>query len=71
MLAVLDYGAGNIASVCNLLQTLNADFVVSDKIEILQQADKILFPGVGHASFAMKSQFRVGRKKVKLLCWNF
>jgi len=54
MLAVLDYGAGNIASVCNLLQTLNADFVVSDKIEILQQADKILFPGVGHASFAMK-----------------
>lgn len=53
MLAVLDYGAGNIASVANILQSIAVDFVVSNDIKILQTADKILFPGVGHASFAM------------------
>ncbi len=53
MLAILDYGAGNVASVANVLHSLNTEFVVSSDITILQQADKILFPGVGHASFAM------------------
>lgn len=53
MLAILDYGAGNITSVVSLLQSLNAEFIISNDIKTLQQADKILFPGVGHASFAM------------------
>lgn len=53
MIAILEYGAGNIASVSNILQSLNVDFVISSDIEVLEQADKIFFPGVGHASFAM------------------
>ncbi len=54
MIALIDYGAGNTASVSNLLIELNSDFIItSDKREI-SKADKIILPGVGEASSAMK-----------------
>lgn len=53
MLAILDYGAGNVTSVAHILQSLNVEFIISHDIQVLEQADKILFPGVGHASFAI------------------
>lgn len=53
MIAILDYGAGNITSVKNLLFNLNIDTVVSSNLLELNDADKIIFPGVGHAEFAM------------------
>lgn len=53
MIAIIDYGAGNTASVINVLKDLNADFLLtSDKITIAN-ADKIILPGVGEASSAM------------------
>ncbi len=53
MIALIDYGAGNIASVANALEDINADFkIVKSEIQICN-ADKIILPGVGEASFAM------------------
>lgn len=54
MIALIDYGAGNTASVSNILKELNADFILTkDKVNI-EAADNIILPGVGEASSAMK-----------------
>jgi glutamine amidotransferase len=50
MIAVIDYRAGNIASVKKALDYLRADAVVTRDPNIVAQADKIILPGVGHFS---------------------
>ncbi|MDR2401391.1 MAG: imidazole glycerol phosphate synthase subunit HisH [Deferribacteraceae bacterium] len=52
-IAVVDYGAGNLRSVANALDYLKANFFISDKPEVLEKSDKLIFPGVGHAKSAM------------------
>lgn len=53
MIAIIDYNSGNIASVTNALTKLGVNFIVTDDPERIQQADKIVFPGVGRAGMAM------------------
>lgn len=55
MIAIIDYKAGNIASVRNTLSGLGAEIRVSADPHILDKADGIIFPGVGHAKSAMSS----------------
>lgn len=55
MIAIINYEAGNLASVSNALKRLDEDYIISDKIEELDKAKGIIFPGVGHADPAMKS----------------
>jgi len=52
--AIVKYNAGNVESVKNALNRLNITPVLTDETEILQTADKVIFPGVGEASTAMK-----------------
>lgn len=54
MIAILKYNAGNTKSVENAVRKLGYDCVVTDDKEVLQKADKVIFPGVGEASSAMK-----------------
>jgi glutamine amidotransferase len=54
MIVIIDYGAGNTASVINVLEELKTEFVLSNDKKIIQNADKIILPGVGEASSAMK-----------------
>jgi glutamine amidotransferase len=54
MIAIIDYGAGNTASVINVLEELKAEFVLSNDKKVIQSADKIILPGVGEASSAMR-----------------
>ena len=54
MIALIDYGAGNTASVANVLTELRADYVITNREEDICKAEKIIFPGVGQASFAIK-----------------
>ncbi len=51
---LLDYGAGNIQSVQFALERLGVDAVLSNDKENILSSDKIIFPGVGQASQAMK-----------------
>ena len=53
-IAILDYGAGNIRSVQNALERLGQEFFVSGDPKELLKADKLIFPGVGSAGFAMR-----------------
>lgn len=55
MIAIIDYNAGNLASVANALDKLNVKYFIAKKQTDLKKADKIIFPGVGHANTAMKN----------------
>ena len=53
-IAIVKYNAGNIRSVQFALQRLGVDAIWTDDPEVLQAADKVIFPGVGEASTAMR-----------------
>ncbi len=50
MIAIVDYGAGNLNSVKKAFDYLGAEIVVTNWSETLAAADKIVLPGVGHFS---------------------
>ncbi|AFN76021.1 imidazole glycerol phosphate synthase, glutamine amidotransferase subunit [Melioribacter roseus P3M-2] len=54
MIALIDYGAGNIQSVKNALDDLNVVYTVTNRESDILKCDKIIFPGVGEASFAIR-----------------
>ena len=54
MTAVIDYGAGNLTSVLLALKFLGDDPVITDAPALLEQADRIIFPGVGSAASGME-----------------
>jgi len=53
-IAIVKYNAGNTQSVINALERLGVKSVVTDDAETLCAADRVIFPGVGEASSAMK-----------------
>lgn len=53
-LVLIKYNAGNIQSVSFALERLGVDFTITDNIEQITSADKVIFPGVGEASTTMK-----------------
>lgn len=55
MIVLIDYDAGNTCSVMNALDRLGADYVLSDNADKIKGAEKVIFPGVGHAGAAMES----------------
>ncbi|MDZ7716948.1 MAG: imidazole glycerol phosphate synthase subunit HisH [Balneolaceae bacterium] len=63
MIGIINYEAGNLASVSNALERLQADFIVSDDIAELDKTSAIIFPGVGHALPAMQSLQKNGLDK--------
>jgi glutamine amidotransferase len=54
-LGVVDYEAGNIASITNALNTIHIPHYVSSSIDVLEKCSGILLPGVGAAPAAMRS----------------
>ena len=55
MISILDYGAGNLRSVQNTLAELGAEFELVRDSAKLQQATKIILPGVGHFGQMMRA----------------
>ena len=51
--AVIDYGMGNIGSICKMLRLVGAEPMVSSDPDQLKQANKLVLPGVGHFDRAM------------------
>ena len=54
MIAIVDYGAGNVASIANMLKRLGQAAVLSSDPAVLEQADKLILPGVGHFDYGME-----------------
>lgn len=58
MIGVIDYEAGNLASVTNALHSIGASVVISSDARQLSQCNGIILPGVGAAPLAMRSLAR-------------
>ena len=65
VLTIIKYNAGNVQSVKYALQRLGSESVVTDDAATIAKADKVIFPGVGHAAPAM--QYLVERGLDKLI----
>ncbi|EAR01230.1 imidazole glycerol phosphate synthase subunit HisH [Maribacter sp. HTCC2170] len=53
-IAIINYGAGNIQSIKFAFQRLGHEAVLTNNPEVISGADKVIFPGVGEASSAMR-----------------
>jgi len=60
MIALVDYGAGNVRSVHKALQAVGADVRVAQQPGVLRDADRIVLPGVGAFGDCMAGLRRVG-----------
>lgn len=54
MVAIIKYNGGNVNSVQNALDRLNTKSIITDDPEVIKNADKVIFPGVGEASSTMR-----------------
>lgn len=63
MIAIVKYNAGNIRSVQNAIMRLGYESIITDDISEILNADKVIFPGVGEASSAMKYLIEKGLDK--------
>ncbi len=76
MISVIDYGSGNIQSVLNVLDDLKVEYLLTGREIDINKTEKIIIPGVGEASFAMKkfhlmnlsTMLRVCKKPVLGIC---
>ena len=63
-IVIINYGAGNIQSIQFALQRLGFEGILSNNPSEIAAADKVIFPGVGEASSAMKKLRESGLDKV-------
>lgn len=54
MILVVDYGVGNLSSICNMLRKAGGDVKVSNNPDEILMANKLLLPGIGHFDHGMK-----------------
>lgn len=54
MLTIIDYKAGNVRSIQNMLKKIGYKSIISDKIEDIENADKLILPGVGAFDYGME-----------------
>lgn len=59
-IVIIDYGAGNVRSVQFALERLGYEAICTNDKDKIRNADKVIFPGVGEASSAMKELRRFG-----------
>ena len=63
-IVIINYGAGNIQSIKFAIKRLGYDAVLSNDLAEIQNADKVIFPGVGEASSAMRMLLDSGLDKI-------
>lgn len=55
MIVIVDYGMGNLASIKNMVHHLGHESIISGDASVIDQADKLFLPGVGHFKNAITS----------------
>lgn len=59
MIAIVDYGLGNVLNVKRAVEHLGYDVVLTRDVTTLEQAETLILPGVGHFKDAMKTMERL------------
>jgi len=57
---IVDYGMGNVGSIHNMLKHIGVASLITDKVEDVTRADKLIFSGVGAFDNGMKSLAELG-----------
>jgi glutamine amidotransferase len=60
MIAILDYGVGNVKSISNMFKKIGVESVITSDAEILKSASKYILPGVGAFDYGMSQLKRSG-----------
>jgi glutamine amidotransferase len=55
MITIVDYGAGNIKSIRNMLKKIGVESCISKESKVIAKASKLILPGVGHFDFGMRN----------------
>ncbi len=64
MIAIIDYGVGNLFSLCSSFKSLGADIIVTGDLKEIRKADKLILPGVGAFKDAADKLRNLGLDKV-------
>ena len=60
MIAIVDYGMGNLGSVKNMLRKVGAQAIITSDPEVIEKAEKIILPGVGSFDSGMRNLIDLG-----------
>ena len=55
MIAIINYGLGNLTSILNMHRRLGIDAIITNKEEEIRTAHKLILPGVGHFNKGMEN----------------
>lgn len=55
MIAIIDYGIGNLKSIYNMFKKVGVESIITSDIETIKNADKYLLPGVGSFDYGINS----------------
>lgn len=55
MITIIDYNTGNLGSIKNMLKRLGIASQITNDISKIEQAEKLILPGVGHFDYGMKN----------------
>ena len=66
MIAIIDYGVGNLFSLCSSLKSIGAEAVVTPEPAVIRAADRIILPGVGAFADAAEKLRATGLDQVLL-----
>ncbi len=64
MIAIIDYGVGNLFSLTSSFKAIGEDVIITSDIETIKKADKLILPGVGAFADASKKLFESGLDKI-------
>lgn len=60
MIVVIDAGIGNVNSIINMLKKINVPAILSNNIQQIEKADKLILPGVGAFDVGMQRLYKSG-----------
>lgn len=60
MITIIDYNTGNLGSIKNMLKRLGIASQITNDIATIEQAEKLILPGVGHFDYGMKNLHNSG-----------
>ena len=60
MIAIIDYRAGNLPSVLCAVEHLGYEAAITDDVDVIRSAERVIFPGVGAAGSTMENLRQLG-----------
>jgi len=64
MIVIIDYGMGNLGSIHNMLNKVEAQSIITSDLDQINNADKIILPGVGSFDEGMKNIRKLGFESI-------